>query len=197
MKPLRPLGPVVAFLWLATGLALPASAADEPVPPPKAPKPARDAGAGTTPPPAAPKVERLVDFVRPFAATFGASNADVPKLVSGPKVVAMPNDKSPGRQWIACWGRRSRSRRGRRLGAGRAGAPPALPAYRRILEIVSEGEKAGVAVYAELGGAAAHGSQDYLNLIPQANVFVLVHECGHPRAAYDARRAEDRGVGGP
>lgn len=191
MKPHRPLGPVVAsLLWLATGLALPASAADEPVPPPKAPKPARDAGegagtgAGSTTPPAAPKVERLVDVVRPFAATFGASNADVPKLVSGPKAVAMPNDKSPGRQWVASLGTVT-------FKVTIADATKLAPAdvfahvrrlpvpYRRMLEIVSEDGKAGLAVYPELGGAAAHGSQDYLNVIPQANVFVLVHECGH------------------
>ncbi len=183
MKPCRLLGPVVtSLLWLATGLASPASAADEPVPAPKAPKPARDAGAEQAP--EAVKIERLVDFVRPFAATFGASNADVPKLVSGPKVVAMPNDKSPGRQWVASLGTVT-------FKVTIADATKLAPAdvfahvrrlpvpYRRMLEIVSEDGKAGLAVYPELGGAAAHGSQDYLNVIPQANVFVLVHECGH------------------
>ncbi|MBL9088551.1 MAG: hypothetical protein JNM10_15540, partial [Planctomycetia bacterium] len=189
MKPLRPRGPVVAsLLWLATGLAYPTWAADEPVPPPKAPRPARDAGAGagagSATPPVAPKVERLVDVVRPFAATFGAANADVPKLVSGPKPVAMPNDKSPGRQWVASLGTVT-------FKVTIADATKLAPAdvfthvrrlpvpYRRMLEIVSEDGKAGLAVYPELGGAAAHGSQDYLNVIPQANVFVLVHACGH------------------
>lgn len=183
MKSLRPLGPVVAsLLGLAAGLAFPASAADEPVPPPNAPKAAPDAGAGKAP--EAAKVERLVDFVRPFAATFGASNADVPKLVSGPKVVAMPNDKSPGRQWVASIGAVSFkvtiADATKLAPADVFGHVRRLPApYRRMLEIVSEDGKAGLAVYPELGGAAAHGSQDYLNVIPQANVFVLVHECGH------------------
>ena len=165
---------LVAEVLFGAGPVSPASAADEPVPPPKAPKAAPDAGT----------VERLVDVVRPWAATFGASNEDVPEIVSGPKVVAMPNDKSPGRQWIA------------RIGATTfkvtlADATKLAPAdvfvhvrrlprpYRRMLEIVSEEGKAGLAVYPDLGGAAAHGSQDYLTVIPQANVFVLLHECGH------------------
>lgn len=184
MKPLRPLGPVVAsLLWLATGLACPTGAADEPVPPPKAPK-APEAGGATAPEAPAPKVERLVDFVRPFAASLGAANTDAPAVVSGPKPVAMPNDKSPGKQWIASLGTTTF----KVTIADATKLAPAdvffhlkrLPAtYRRMLEIVSEEGKAGIAVYPELGGAAAHGSQDYLNVIPQANVFVLLHEGGH------------------
>jgi hypothetical protein len=55
-----------------------------------------------------------------------------------------------------------------------------IPAsYRRALEIVSEEGKDGVAIYRDLDGAAAHGSQDYLNMVPSANAFVVVHEAGH------------------
>ena len=53
------------------------------------------------------------------------------------------------------------------------------PAYRAILPIVSEGNKAGMACYTNLNGAAAHGSQDYLNLVPTAGAQVILHEAGH------------------
>jgi hypothetical protein len=53
------------------------------------------------------------------------------------------------------------------------------PLYRRCFEIVSEEGKAGVAFYATLGGAAAHGSKQYLNIVHTAGASVLVHEAGH------------------
>jgi hypothetical protein len=53
------------------------------------------------------------------------------------------------------------------------------PAYRRALVIVSEGKKDGAAYYKDLDGAAAHGSQDYLNMIAKADVSVVAHEAGH------------------
>jgi hypothetical protein len=96
----------------------------------------------------------------------------------------MKNDRSPGRTWTARLG--STTFRVTTQDASKVGVEHVLdhvqrlPArYRRCLEIVSEPGKAGVAVYAELGGAAAHGSQEYLNMIPQANVFVVLHEAGH------------------
>jgi hypothetical protein len=53
------------------------------------------------------------------------------------------------------------------------------PLYRRALVIVSEGKKDGAAYYKDLDGAAAHGSQDYLNMIAKADVSVVAHEAGH------------------
>jgi len=54
--------------------------------------------------------------------------------------------------------------------------------YLRCLEIVSEDNKAGLAFYKSLGGAAAHGGQSYLNMIPlgpSRAASVIVHEAGH------------------
>ena len=53
------------------------------------------------------------------------------------------------------------------------------PLYRRAFEIVSEEGKDGVAFYADLGGAAAHGGQQYLNIIDRAGAEVMIHEAGH------------------
>ena len=53
------------------------------------------------------------------------------------------------------------------------------PLYRRCFEIVSEKDKDGVAFYKDLGGAAAHGGQQYLNIISRAGAWVMIHEAGH------------------
>ena len=53
------------------------------------------------------------------------------------------------------------------------------PLYRRCFEIVSEKGKDGVAFYKDLGGAAAHGGQQYLNIISRAGAWVMIHEAGH------------------
>jgi formylglycine-generating enzyme required for sulfatase activity len=55
-----------------------------------------------------------------------------------------------------------------------------LPApYMRACEAVSDEGEDGIAVYADLGGAAAHGGQSYINIVPRANTLVIAHEAGH------------------
>lgn len=50
--------------------------------------------------------------------------------------------------------------------------------YLIALEIVSDENENGMALYKNLGGAAGHGSRDYCNLIG-LNLGVLIHELGH------------------
>ena len=46
------------------------------------------------------------------------------------------------------------------------------------MEVSDEGED-GVAIYADLGGARAHGGKGYINLVPHADALVIAHEAGH------------------
>ncbi|MFM8979798.1 MAG: hypothetical protein ACKOSS_04980 [Planctomycetia bacterium] len=122
--------------------------------------------------------------MRPLAKGLLERERERATVLEGPQATTMKNDRSPGRTWQARLG--STTFRVTTQDTSKVGVEQVLehvqrlPArYRRCLEIVSEPEKAGVAVYAELGGAAAHGGQEYLNMIPEANVFVMLHEAGH------------------
>jgi hypothetical protein len=44
---------------------------------------------------------------------------------------------------------------------------------------VSDKGEDGVAIYADLGGARAHGGKGYINLVPHADALVIAHEAGH------------------
>lgn len=147
------------------------------------PAPVTNAAAAAPAPPAPPP-ERLVDEARPLAKALRARAGAPTVVLEGPAVAAMKNDRSPGRTWLARVGEttfRVTIQDAAKVDVGHVLAIVAqLPArYRRCLEVVSEPGKDGVAIYAELGGAAAHGSQDYLNMIPAADVFVVMHEAGH------------------
>ena len=99
----------------------------------------------------------------------------------------MTNNKQPGKQW---WVRLGQSKfkvtivdsANLKLETALASAERIPIAYRRALEVVSEDQKAGLAFYKTLGGAAAHGGQAYLNMIPLKGnraASVIAHEAGH------------------
>lgn len=132
----------------------------------------------------APAEERLSDRFSRKLEDFGSGNRDQGKLLSGPVPVKMLRGGAAGRMWRAELG-------GVAFKVTIEDGLPRTPeevlsvlakipaSYRRALEIVSEEGKDGVAIYRDLDGAAAHGSQDYLNMVPSANAFVVVHEAGH------------------
>lgn len=132
----------------------------------------------------APAEERLSDRFSRKLEEFGSGNRDQGKLLSGPRPVKMLRGGAAGRMWRAELG-------GVPFKVTIEDGLPRTPeevlsvlakipaSYRRALEIVSEEGKDGVAIYRDLDGAAAHGSQDYLNMVPSANAFVVVHEAGH------------------
>jgi hypothetical protein len=123
--------------------------------------------------------------VRALARSFGKKNSEHVKILSGPESVNMLRDKSPGKVWQVSLGETNF-----KIAIQDVVKIPIAnlvsklervpPSYRRAFQIVSEDKKDGVAIYANLGGGAlAHGSQDYLNMVPGAFVLVLVHESGH------------------
>lgn len=123
--------------------------------------------------------------VRTLIRSFGRKNIEHAKILSGPANVQLLRDKSPGKCWRISLGDTIF-----KISIQDAVKTPVTdcmsklervpPPYRKAFRIVSEDKKDGVAIYSDLGGnAAAHGSQDYLNMIPTANPLVLMHESGH------------------
>jgi hypothetical protein len=136
---------------------------------------------------AAPSPEAPASLEKTFqalGASFGSKNKQKVIVKSGPTARAMLRGASPGKCWQVSLGgadfritiedtvKMDVKECLRRL-------EQVPPAYRVAFQIVSEGKKDGVAFYSDLDGAAAHGSQEYLNVIPQANALVMVHEAGH------------------
>jgi len=134
--------------------------------------------------PGKPPRQMLGAIFGPICRDLGALNTQKATLLSGPTAVKMHRGRQPGKQW--------------RIGLGRSKfkitirdtAPKdwtvqkamktteELPVpYRRCLEIISEGDKDGLAYYPGLGGA--HGGQNYINVEPGARSRCLVHEAGH------------------
>jgi hypothetical protein len=128
--------------------------------------------------------ERLEERFGKKLAEFGQAQTEKGKLLSGPEPVKMLRAGVAGKVWRAELGgvafkvtiEDGVTRKPEDVLAVLTKIPAS---YRRALAIVSEEGKDGVAIYADLDGAAAHGSQDYLNMVPSANAFVVVHEAGH------------------
>jgi len=132
---------------------------------------------------AAPPLKLQQQF-SPLVKGFGNNQRETVKLLGGPTATKMLRGGSPGKVWQASLGTAkfkitiedklnlSVTETLERL--------QRLPKpFRRALVIVSEDKKDGVAFYADLDGAAAHGSQDYLNLVRGADAVVIAHESGH------------------
>ena len=134
-----------------------------------------------------PKREMLFKIFKPVMQNIGSANVQKGVVLSGPVAMKMKNNKAPGKQWHVQLGQSkfkitiedaSKMTLAKVLDwAERIPAP-----YRHALVVVSEKDKAGLAIYKTLGGAAAHGGQGYLNMIPlkpDRAASVIVHEAGH------------------
>jgi hypothetical protein len=115
---------------------------------------------------------------------FGKKNTEKAKVASGPEIIKMGRGATPGKQWKVTLGRTtfkvSIEDKVNMDIAACLGRLERLPeSYRRAFEIVSEDKKDGIAFYADLDGAAAHGGQDYLNIVRGGDALVIAHEAGH------------------
>jgi hypothetical protein len=127
---------------------------------------------------------KLEQQFSPLVKGFGNKQRETVKILGGPAATKMLRGGSPGKVWQASLGTakfkitiEDKLKLGVTETLDRLQRLP--DAYRRALVIVSEGKKDGVAFYADLDGAAAHGSQDYLNLVRGADALVIAHESGH------------------
>jgi len=116
--------------------------------------------------------------------TMGFKNKDKARILSGPKAVKLKRGQAPGKVWRIALGKHRfkvsiEDVTGMDIKDALKPMERVPPLYRRCFEIVSEKDKDGVAFYKDLGGAAAHGGQQYLNIVPRAGASVMVHEAGH------------------
>lgn len=115
---------------------------------------------------------------------FGSRNTDKITVISGPSEVRMLRGEAPGKCWQVRLGEvrfkiTIEDKLDLKLQDCLARLEKLPPSYRKAFAIVSESKKDGIAFYEDLEGASAHGSQDYLNLVKDADALVIAHECGH------------------
>jgi hypothetical protein len=131
----------------------------------------------------------LVKEFNKYAVKYGSKTTAKVKIMSGPEKIKMKRGKSPGQSWHVSLGDvkfriaiEDKINEAKEIltieeAAKRLAKVPSV--YWRAFEIVSEKGKDGVAYYKSLGGAAAHGSQNYLNMVPNNWPAVVLHEVGH------------------
>jgi hypothetical protein len=130
--------------------------------------------------------EKLKVRFSPMYKTFGRKSTTKVVVVSGPVDVEMRNGHVSGRRWIATCGKYrfkltiQNSPKVKITVAQLVERLQKLPvSYMAACVAVSDEKEDGIAVYADLGGAAAHGGKAYINIVPGANALVIAHEAGH------------------
>jgi len=128
--------------------------------------------------------EKLKTRFKPLYEKFGQNSTTKVKIVSGPTDVKMRNGGVAGKQWIATSGKYRfkltiQNSTGFKL-AKLIEIIEKLPApYVRACQAISDEGEDGIAIYADLGGAGAHGGKGYINMVPRANALTIAHEAGH------------------
>ena len=127
---------------------------------------------------------KLKSHFKPIFEKFGQNSTTKIKVVSGPEAVQMRNGRVVGKQWIATSGEyRFKLTIEEATGAKHeqlVGHLEKLPSsYLSACVAVSDKGEDGIAIYADLGGARAHGGKGYINLVPHADALVIAHEAGH------------------
>ena len=128
--------------------------------------------------------EKVKARFKPLFEKFGCDSTTKLKILSGPEKVEMRNGRVAGKQWIATSGKHrfkltiqdSTEFELDRLIEYLEKLPGP---YMRACTAVSDKGEDGIAVYADLGGARAHGGQGYINIVPRADALVIAHEAGH------------------
>ena len=127
---------------------------------------------------------QLKSHFKPIFEEFGEHSKTKIEVVAGPEAVEMRNGRVAGKQWIATSG----DYRFKLTIEDATGAKleqlvrrlEKLPSsYLSACVAVSDKGEDGVAIYADLGGARAHGGKGYINLVPHADALVIAHEAGH------------------
>jgi len=127
---------------------------------------------------------KLKSQFKPLFGKFGQRSTTKIDVVSGPEAVQMRNGRVVGKQWIATSGEYRfkltiEDATGAKLEqlVGRLEKLPHV--YMSACVAVSDKGEDGIAIYADLGGARAHGGKGYINLVPHADALVIAHEAGH------------------
>ena len=115
---------------------------------------------------------------------FGQDSTTKIEVVSGPEPVQMRNGRVAGKQWIATSGDEQfkltiEDATGAKLEKLVKRLEKLHSSYMSACVAVSDEGEDGIAIYANLGGARAHGGKGYINLVPHADALVIAHEAGH------------------
>lgn len=129
-------------------------------------------------------IENLKSHFKPIIEKFGQHSTTKIKVVSGPEAVQMRNGGVAGKQWIATSGEYRfkltiEDATGAKLELLVARLEKLPSSYLSACVAVSDEGEDGIAIYADLGGASAHGGKGYINLVPNADALVIAHEAGH------------------
>lgn len=119
-----------------------------------------------------------------LAESMGDKNEDGARILSGPEEVKLKRGLAPGKTWRVELSESTfrvsiEDVTGLEIEEALRRIERVPPLYLRALEIVSEEGKDGIAFYDDLGGAGAHGGQQYLNILFRVGAEVIVHEEGH------------------
>ena len=128
--------------------------------------------------------DKVKAHFRPFYEKFGQNSTTKLEIVSGPEAVKMRNGAVAGKRWIATRGEYRfkltiEDSTGVKLDQLVQRVEKLPGSYMKACVAVSDEGEDGIAIYASLGGARAHGGQGYINLIPSAGALVIAHEAGH------------------
>jgi photosystem II stability/assembly factor-like uncharacterized protein len=142
------------------------------------------------------KKEKLKARFGPLLKEFGRNSTTKVEIVSGPKEIKMRNGGVPGKQWIVTSGKYRfkltiQDETGVKVEQLVERLQKIPGPYMKACEVVSDEGEDGIAIYANLGGAAAHGGQGYINIVPRADALVIAHESGHTLEQF-ARASEPK-----
>jgi len=131
-----------------------------------------------------PKQKKIFEQIGHMFGKFGEKSTTKIKVVSGPEEVKMNRGKAPGKRWMAECDKykfKLTIEDGVELKVeDLVKRLEKLPVpYISACQAVSDEGEDGIAIYKTLGGAAAHGSQSYINMVPSAGALVVAHEAGH------------------
>jgi hypothetical protein len=128
--------------------------------------------------------DKVTACIRPLYEKFGEDSATKVEVLSGPEDVKMRNGGVSGKRWIAKCGEyrfKMTVQDSTEFELGQlVQRLQKLPGpYMKACVAVSDEGEDGIAIYADLGGARAHGGKGYINLVPPADALVIAHEAGH------------------
>jgi len=128
--------------------------------------------------------EKIKDIFKSLYKTFGKDCSTEVKIVSEPEEVEMRNGRVKGKRWFATCGKYRfkitiQDETEFKLDRVVEMLEKIPFPYIRACEAVSDETEDGIAIYAYLGGAGAHGGKSYINMVPRGNALMIAHEMGH------------------
>jgi len=142
-----------------------------------------------------PKKKKIDQHIKEMFRKFGENSKTEIRLIAGPKEVKMRNGGVEGKQWLArCedfeFKLTIETATGVKIEQLVERVEKLPVPYMSACQAVSDETEDGVAIYKSLNGAAGHGGQGYINIVPGAGSLVIAHEAGHTLEQV-ARKADE------